>query len=83
MDGHASIETWKYEDLPDGRYTLAYGNGPGNWVWGAGPQKSESEVLADRWFESKEPYKSAWLGDRVYYSQYDEDRPMYLPSTWL
>ncbi|QNK74477.1 hypothetical protein H7F36_04365 [Variovorax sp. PAMC28562] len=83
IEGRASIKKWTYEESPDGQYTLAYGDGPGYWVWVRLRKKGGDEVLADRWFESKEPYKSAWLGDRVYYSHYDADGPIYLPPVWL
>jgi hypothetical protein len=82
MDGHASIETWKYEDSPDGRYTLAYGNDPGNWVWVRLRKKARAKRLPTDGSKARSPTNPR-VGDRVYYSQYDEDRPMYLPPTWL
>ena len=33
IEGPASVEKWTYEDSPDGRYTLAYGSAPDDWVW--------------------------------------------------
>lgn len=83
IEGRTSVEKWTYEDSPDGRYTLAYGEGPGNWVWARLYRKGAEEIIADRWFESREPNKAAWDDDRVYYSRYDANGPIYLPSIWF
>ena len=83
VEGRASVEKWTYEDSPDGRYTIAYGIGPGYWLWVQLRRKGETEVLADRWFESKEPYEAAWVDDHVRYSRYSADAPIHLPPIWL
>lgn len=77
------IHQWETKDSPDGHYTLAIGNGPGNWVWIRLRRQGKSEVLADRWFKSTEPNWVFWDTDHVSYSRYDSTGPIYLPPNWL
>ena len=79
----ASIERWRYEDSPDGRYTLAYGRAPDDWVWVRLRRKGESEVLADRWFQSRDQNWVAWSDDDVYYQRGGYEKPIRLPPIWL
>lgn len=83
VEGRSSVYKWTYEDSPDGRYTLAYGDSPGYWVWVQLRRKGDTEVLADRWFNSQQPYEAIWLANYVRYSPYDAHRPIDLPPMWL
>ncbi|QNK74478.1 hypothetical protein H7F36_04370 [Variovorax sp. PAMC28562] len=83
VEGRASVQRWTYKNSPDGRYTLAYGTGLGNWIWVRLRRSGETEVLADRWFESTEPNWVFWDADHVSYSRYDATGPIHLPPNWL
>jgi hypothetical protein len=83
VEGRASVEKWTYEDSPDGRYTLAYGYAPDDWCRVQLRRNGESEVLADRWFQSQQPTKLAWSEQSVYYQRGGDEKPIRLPPIWL
>ena len=74
--------TWTYSDSPDGRYTLAFGEGYGNWVWVKLRKKGGNEVLADRWFYAPFTMNAFWDGDRVFFRK-DTADAIYLPPIWV
>ena len=84
VERRALIDTWKwtYSDSPDGQYTLAFGSGYGDWVWVKLRRKGDSEVLADRWFETPFLNIVFWRDDRVAYRR-DTGDVIYLPPIWL
>ena len=74
--------TWTYIDSPSGQYTLAFGVGFRDWTWVKLRRKGDSEVLADRWFETPFSMEADWRDDRVYFRQ-DTADAIYLPPIWL
>ena len=84
VERRAFVDTWKwtYSNSPDGQYTLAVGVGFRDWTWVKLRRKGDSEVLADRWFETSAPTKEFWQDDRVTYRT-DTADAIYLPPIWL
>jgi hypothetical protein len=81
----ASIDEWQYLDSPDGRYTMAYGSAPNDWVWVQLRHKGADEVLADRWVKdySREPHSASWNEGYVFYQGGGFNPVIHLPPIWL